>query len=92
MSSQPVLVEGRSLLGTRSRNRRVYSEQVMQEAGAIFQPYVAGIFVDQLLTPEEIAQKWKEVLDQRLTPEEKAQKWKEEHINSIREAGEDYDC
>lgn len=75
MSSQPVLVEGRSLLGTRSRNRRVYSEQVMQEAGAIFQPYVAGIFVDQLLTPEE-----------------KAQKWKEEHINSIREAGEDYDC
>jgi hypothetical protein len=47
----------------------------MQEAGAIFQPYVAGIFVDQLLTPEEIAQKWKE-----------------EHINSIREAGEDYDC
>lgn len=75
MSSQRVLVEGRSLLGTRSRNRRVYSEQVMQEAGAIFQPYVAGIFVDQLLTPEE-----------------KAQKWKEEHINSIREAGEDYDC
>lgn len=62
-------------MGTRSRNRRVYSEQVMQEAGAIFQPYVAGIFVDQLLTPEE-----------------KAQKWKEEHINSIREAGEDYDC
>lgn len=32
----------------------------MQEAGAIFQPYVAGIFVDQLLTPEEKAQKWKE--------------------------------
>lgn len=32
----------------------------MQEAGAIFQPYVAGIFADQLLTPEERAQKWKE--------------------------------
>lgn len=60
MSSQPVLVEGRSLLGTRSRNRRVYSQQVMQEAGVIYQPYVAGIFVDQLLTPEEKAQKWKE--------------------------------
>lgn len=60
MSSQPVLVEGRSLLGTRSRNRRVYSQQVMQEAGVIYQPYVAGIFTDQLLTPEERAQKWKE--------------------------------
>lgn len=60
MSSQPVLVEGRSLLGTRSRNRRVYPQQVMQEAGAIFRPYVAGIFSDQLLTPEERAQEWKE--------------------------------
>lgn len=60
MSSQPVLVEGRSLLGTRSRNRRVYSQQVMQEAGVVFQPYVAGIFAEQLLTPEEKAQKWKE--------------------------------
>jgi len=60
MSSQRVLVEGRSLLGTRSRNRRVYPQQVMQEAGIVFQPYVTGIFTDQLLTPEERAQKWKE--------------------------------
>ena len=60
MSSQRVLVEGRSLLGTRSRNRRVYSQQVMQEAGTVFQPYVTGIFTDQLWTPEERAQKWKE--------------------------------
>ena len=59
MSSQPVLVEGRSLLGTRSRNRRVYSQQVMQEAGVVFQPYVAGLF-DEVWTPEERAQKWKE--------------------------------
>ncbi len=47
-------------MGTRSRNRRVYTQQVMQEAGAIFRPYVAGIFSDQSLTPEERAQKWKE--------------------------------
>ena len=61
-------------MGTRSRNRRVYSQQVMQEAGVIFQPYVAGLF------------------DELLTPEEKAQKWKERRINSIKEAGKDYDC
>ena len=59
MSSQPVLVEGRFLLGTRSRNRRVYSQDVLQEAGIVFQPYVAGLF-DQLWTDEERAQKWKE--------------------------------
>lgn len=59
MSSQPVLVEGRSLLGTRSRNRRVYSQQVMQEAGVVFQPYVAGLF-EEIWTPEERAKIWKE--------------------------------
>lgn len=58
MSSQPVLVEGRSLLGTRSRNRRVYSQDVLQEAGIVFQPYVAGLC--QVWTDEERAQKWKE--------------------------------
>ena len=80
MSSQPVLVEGRSLLGTRSRNRRVYSQQVMQEAGVIYQPYVAGIFTD--FTPEEL---------QKLEKEWR-KSWKERHINEIKEAGEDYDC
>ncbi len=75
-------------MGTCSRNRRVYSQQVMQEAGAIFRPYVAGIFSDQSLTPEEIIQKCKEAFD----PEERAQKWKEKHINEIKEAGEEYDC
>ena len=59
MSSQRVLVEGRSLLGTRSRNRRVYSQQVMQEAGVVFQPYVAGLF-EEIWTPEERAKIWKE--------------------------------
>ena len=48
MSSQPVFVEGLSLLGPCSRNGRVYSQQVMQEAVAIF------------LTTEEKTQKWKE--------------------------------
>ena len=75
-------------MGTRSRNRRVYSQQVMQEAGAIFRLYVAGIFSDQSLTPEEIIQKCKEAFD----PEERAQKWKERHINEIKEASKDYDC
>ena len=75
-------------MGTRSRNRRVYSQQVMQEAGSIFRPYVAGIFSDQSLTPEEIIQKCKEAFD----PEERAQKWKERHINEIKEASKDYDC
>lgn len=75
-------------MGTRSRNRRVYSQQVMHEAGAIFRPYVAGIFSDQSLTPEEIIQKCKEAFD----PEEREQDWKERHINEIKEAGEDYDC
>lgn len=74
-------------MGTCSRNRRVYTQQVMQEAGAIFRPYVAGIFSDQSLTPEEIIQKCKEAFD----PEERAQDWKERHINEIKEAGEDYD-
>lgn len=60
----------------------------MQEAGAIFRPYVAGIFSDQSLTPEEIIQKCKEAFD----PEERAQDWKERHINEIKEAGENYDC
>lgn len=69
-------------MGTRSRNRRVYSQQVMQEAGVIYQPYVAGLFTDKVLTPEEIAK----------LEEEWKQCWKEEHINSIKEAGEDYDC
>lgn len=75
-------------MGTRSRNRRVYTQQVMQEAGAIFRPYVAGIFSDQSLTPEEIIQKCKEVFE----TEERAQEWKERHIDEIKEAGEDYDC
>ena len=40
---------------TPSRNRRVYSQQVLQEAVA----YVAGLS-DELWTTEENAQKWKE--------------------------------
>ena len=55
MSSQPVFVEGLSLLETPSKNRRVYSQQVLQEAVA----YVAGLS-DELWTTEESAQKWKE--------------------------------
>lgn len=77
MSSQPVLVEGLSLLGTRSRNRRVYPQQVMQEAGIVFQPYVAGLF-DQVWTPEERL-KWEE---------EWRKRWKDEHINDIRHSGD----
>ena len=78
-------------MGTRSRNRRVYSQQVMQEAGAIFRPDVAGIFSDQSLTPEEIIQKCKEAFD----PEERAkwekvwrERWKEEHIDDIKHNGD----
>ena len=59
MSSQRVLVEGRALLGPCSRNGRVYSQQVMQDAGIVFQPYVVGLF-DQVWSPEESAQTWKE--------------------------------
>lgn len=84
MSSQRVLVEGRSLLGTRSRNRRVYPQQVMKEAGTVFQPYVTGIFTDQVkVWASEYMAKWDEEFKKR---------WKEEHINEIKEAGEDYDC
>lgn len=78
MSSQRVLVEGRSLLGTRSRNRRVYPQQVMQEAGIVFQPYVTGIFTDQLLTPEE-RERWEK---------EWRKRWKEEHIDDIKHSGD----
>lgn len=60
MSSQPVFVEGLSLLETPSKNRRVYSQQVLQEAVAIFRPYVAGPIDYELWTTEERAQKWKE--------------------------------
>lgn len=50
----------------------------MQEAGAIFRPYVAGIFSDQSLTPEERA-KWEK---------EWRERWKEEHIDDIKHNGD----
>ena len=63
-------------MGTRSRNRRVYSQQVMQEAGIVY-PYVAGLF-DELWTPEERA-KWEK---------ERRERWKEEHIDDIKHNGD----
>lgn len=67
-------------MGTRSRNRRVYPQQVMKEAGTVFQPYVTGIFTDQVkVWASEYMAKWDEEFKKR---------WKEEHIDDIKHSGD----